>query len=85
MTFCFPSRTEDPQCPRSSPRLSIQVSSVYCSKIDLSFYYNTPPPPPLMCQGWAFRGLWAGRGGEGGVGLPAVGMRASQGTFSSLK
>ena len=35
----------DPQCPRSSPRLSIQVSSVYCSKIDLSFYYIPPPPP----------------------------------------
>ena len=45
MTFYFPSRTEDLtlNVRDPSPRLSIQVSSVYCSIIGLSFYYTLLP------------------------------------------
>ena len=49
MTFYFPSRTEDLtlNVRDPSPRLSIQVSSVYCSIIGLPFYY-TPLPMVLV-------------------------------------
>ena len=40
-------RGPDPQCPRSSPRLCIQVSYVYCFKIDMSYYY-TPSPGQMV-------------------------------------
>ena len=38
-------REPEPQCQRSRPRLSIQVSSVYCSKIDHSVILLHSPPP----------------------------------------
>ena len=43
--FSFQSRTEDltHNVRGLCPRLSIHVSSVYCSKIDLSFENTTPP------------------------------------------
>ena len=100
MTFFFPSGTEDltPKCPRSSFRLSIQVSSVYCSIIDLSFYYTPPPPPPplprieyaLFNSGMEVQcvsvseHVWVGGGGlRGGGGELPGGIHASQGTFFS--
>ena len=53
----------------------------------MSFYYN--PPPHLCVRGWRVRGGHVGAGGCGGGGggqvLPAGGMHASQGTFSSFK
>ena len=49
--FSFQSRTEDltHNVLGLCPRLSIQVSSVYCSKIDLSFQNTTPPCLYVMC------------------------------------
>ena len=92
------------------------ITTVYCSIIDLSFYY-TPPTPPngfrqcflqkqifkmYLLGGGGVGGaalfisgievqcvsvsehVWVGGSGlRGGMGLPAGGIRASQGTFSS--
>ena len=75
IAFAFPlvinDRGPDPQCLRSSPRLSIQVSSVYCSKIDV-ILLQLPPPPSTHTY---VSGL--GMSGHGGGGV------AGQGTFSS--